>query len=153
MIQDRFFLHAAPSAVQGLARVLSIDADAASRMTMRIVLEAVGYSVSQAVTTVQAMELLDSNEFELVLCNSLSAPDQIDEAVLSYARFQDYEPATAVVTSILCAANGSDAVGSTQTAGSQRLLVEPQNLPDLLEKIADLVAERALSRLERELAA
>lgn len=153
MIHDHSFLHSVQAPVQGLARVLLIDADAASRMTMRIVLEAGGYSVSQAVTTVEAMELLDSNEFELVLCNSLSAPDRIDEAVLSYARFQDYEPATAAVTSILCAANSGDGVASPHTASSQCLLVEPQNLPDLLEKIADLVAERALSRLERELAA
>ncbi len=153
MIHHEIPIFSVNSTAQGLARVLLIDADAASRMTMRTVLNAGGYAVEQATTTIEAMELLDSQEFELVLCNTLSAPAQIDEAVLSYARFQPYEPATAVLTSIQCATGDCDHLAPPQASTCHRLLVEPQNLPDLLEEIADLVAERAVMRLERELAA
>lgn len=131
----------------GLARVLLVDADPTSRITLRTVLEAGGYSVRIATTTVEAMELLDSLEFELVLCNSQSDPEHIDEAVLAYARFQSYEPATATLTTVHCAPCGEDSYPRNQ------LLVEPQNLPDLLDQIAALVGERAFTRLERELEA
>jgi response regulator RpfG family c-di-GMP phosphodiesterase len=126
----------------GLARVLLVDANPTSRMTLRTVLEAGGYSVRAATTTVEAMELLDHFEFELVLCNSQSDPENIDEAILAYARFQDYEPATATLTTVC-----------EDSQSRHRLLVEPQNLPDLLDHVAALVGERALARLEREIEA
>ncbi|MCW5964821.1 MAG: hypothetical protein KIT83_12350 [Bryobacterales bacterium] len=145
MIQNEIHLVPAHSPVQGLARVLLIDGDAASRITMRTVLEVGGYAVQIATTTVEAMELLDSLEFELVLCNPLSDPERIDAAILSYARFQSYEPATAVLTSIHCTGSGEEGLARHQ------VLVEPQNLPDLLSQVADLVGGRALSRLERQI--
>jgi CheY-like chemotaxis protein len=131
----------------GLARVLLVDANPTSRMTLRTVLEAGGYSVRAATTTVEAMELLDHFEFELVLCNSQSDPENIDEAILAYARFQDYEPATATLTTVHTAPLCED------SQSRHRLLVEPQNLPDLLDHVAALVGERALARLEREIEA
>ncbi len=131
----------------GLARVLLVDANPTSRITLRTVLEAGGYSVRIATTTVEAMELLDSLEFELVLCNSQSDPEHIDEAVLAYARFQNYEPATATLTTMHCSPLSDD--GHSR----HKLLVEPQNLPDLLDHVASLVGERALARLEREIEA
>ncbi len=134
--------------VQGLARVLLIDADAASRMTMRTVLEAGGYGVQIATTTVEAMEFLDTQEFELVLCNPLSDPGHIDSAILSYARFMAYEPATAVLTSIHCSSNSAE-----DNVARNHVLVEPQNLPELLAQVAELVASRALARVERQLLA
>lgn len=147
MIENEIHLSFPQPSAQGLARVLLIDGDATSRITLRTVLEAGGYGVQLATTTVEAMELLDSHEFELVLCNPLSDPERIDGAVLSYARFQPYEPATAVLNSIHCSA----AVGDLLSR--HHLLVEPQNLPDLLTKLADLVAERALTRLDRDITA
>lgn len=138
-----------PSKIQapasGLARVLLVDANPASRMTLRTVLEAGGYAVRIATTTIEAIEILDEFQFELVLCNAQSDPEQIDEALLAYARFQDYEPATAILTTVHCAPPGDD------THARHKLLVEPQNLPDLLDHVASLVGERALVRLEREI--
>lgn len=130
------------------ARVLLVDADPASRITLRAVLEAGGYSVQTATTTVEAIEFLDSAEFELVLCNAQSDPAQIDEALLSYARFQSYEPATAVLTSVHCAPTVD-----SETGIRSRLLIQPENLPDLLDQIAALVGERVFTHLERELEA
>lgn len=146
MIHNELNLAPVQAPAHGFARVLLIDADPTSRITMRAVLEAGGYGVQQATTSVEAIEMLDSQEFELVVCNPSSSPDQIDEAVLSYARFQSYEPATAVLTTMCCAASSEDDSGP-----GHQLLVEPQNLPDLLGVIADMVAGRVLSRLEREL--
>jgi len=147
MIQNEIHLPSSADPTHGLARVLLIDGEAASRMTMRTVLQAGGYGVDIATTTIEAMELLDTLEYELVLCNAASDPVHIDAAILSYARFQAYEPATAALSSMHCDAMEYDGLSRCQ------LFVEPQNLPELLLKVADLVASRAISRAERQLSA
>lgn len=129
----------------GLARILLIDGDDTSRMTLKAVLEAGGYFVMSATTTVEALEKLDAASFELVLCHADPSSSEIDPAVLSYARFQDYEPATAILNPVKCPTNDND-----DTVSRTEILVEPQNLPDLLEQVADLIGSRALTMLERE---
>ena len=128
----------------GLARILLIDGDDTSRMTLKAVLEAGGYFVMSATTTVEALEKLDAASFELVLCHADLTSSQIDPAVLSYARFQDYEPATAILNPVQCPTENDEVVSRTE------ILVEPQNLPDLLEQVADLIGSRALTMLDRE---
>jgi CheY-like chemotaxis protein len=131
--------------LSGLARVLLVDADSTSRITLRAVLEAGGYAVRLATTTVEAKRLLEADEFELVLCNPSSDPARIQASVLSHARMQPYQPATALLNSVQCRVPGA------MLPGSQQLFVAPQNLPELLGKIADMVANRAVARLEREI--
>ncbi|MDZ7638804.1 MAG: hypothetical protein U5J83_11245 [Bryobacterales bacterium] len=143
MPQNRFEIPH-PSAT-ALARILLIDGDATSRMTVKAVLEAGGYDVSSATTTVHAMELLDESSFELVLCHAKCTAPEIDPAVLSYARFQDYEPATALLHTVHCSSEVDD-----DGVVRPEILVEPQNIPDLLEHVADLIGSRALSLLDRE---
>jgi len=50
-----------------LARVLLVDDDLASRLTLQTVLEAGGYSVDVAASAAEAMGKLDDQEYELVL--------------------------------------------------------------------------------------
>jgi CheY-like chemotaxis protein len=133
------------TSARALARILLVDADATSRMTLKTVLTAGGYDVTISTTTVDALERLDMESFELVLCQPGSGQEAIDPAVLSYARFQDYEPATALLHTVHCSADGD-----TAPASSREVLVQPQDLPDLLENVAALIGARALTLLERE---
>ena len=142
MTHNQFEFHQASA--RGLARILLIDGDDASRITLKAVLEAGGYLVSTATTTVEALEKLDTQSFELVLCNRNSGGGEIDTAVLSYARFQDYEPATALLSTVQCTSDLDMGISWPS------ILVEPQNVPDLLGQIADLIGDRAMNMLERE---
>lgn len=139
------------TSARALARILLVDADATSRMTLQTVLTAGGYDVTISTTTVDALERLDLESFELVLCQPGSGQEAIDPAVLSYARFQDYEPATALLHTVHCSPDGETAPASSRDAASSRdVLVQPQDLPDLLENVAALIGTRALTLLERE---
>lgn len=133
------------ASARALARIFLIDGDDTSRMTLKAVLEAGGYDVTCATTTVEAVDRLNEGSFELVLCHAPSTETEIDPAILSYARFKEYEPATAMLHTEKCSLESDDGVVRHE------ILVEPQNVPDLLEHVANLIGSRALSMLEREL--
>jgi CheY-like chemotaxis protein len=105
-----------------LARVLLVDDDPTSRLTLKTVLQAGGYSVNTAASDLQ----MESPEAGL--------------NVLRHARMMDYRPATAIIT----AERDSNRVGPS-------VLVETEDVPGLLGKIADLISVRATRRLEREM--
>ena len=64
--------------------------------------------------------------------------------VLAHARMMDYKPATALITAY------QDS--HPDLARHQKsMLIKPEDVPGLLGKIADLIAERATRRLRREL--
>lgn len=134
------------ASTRALARIFLVDGDDTSRMTLKAVLEAGGYDVTCATTTVDAIDRLNEGQFELVLCHAPGPDVEIDPAVLSYARFKEYEPATAILHTEKCSLESEDD-GVTR----HEILVEPQNIPDLLEQVAHLIGSRALSMLEREL--
>ena len=50
-----------------LARVLLVDDDPASRLTLKTVLEAGGYNVESAASAAEAVGKLDEGQYELVL--------------------------------------------------------------------------------------
>jgi hypothetical protein len=64
--------------------------------------------------------------------------------VLAHARMMDYKPATALVTAYQDSKHRSD-------KDSTKVLIEPEDLPDLLSRVADLVSERATRKVERSL--
>ncbi|MCC7340643.1 MAG: hypothetical protein IT170_06120 [Bryobacterales bacterium] len=115
-------------------------------MTLKAVLEAGGYEVTCATTTVDAVDRLNEGSFELVLCHAQGGNSEINPAILSYARFKEYEPATAILHTEQCSLETGD-----EAVPRHEILVEPQNIPDLLEQVANLIGGRALSILEREL--
>src|ERR1700720_3073784 len=81
-----------------LARVLLVDGDPASRLTLKTVLEAGGYKVSVAATAAEAVGKLDEDEYELVLSDLQMESPEAGLKVLSHARMKDYKPATALLT-------------------------------------------------------
>jgi CheY-like chemotaxis protein len=127
-----------------LARVLLVDDDPASRLTLKTVLEAGGYKVNVAASAAEAVGKLDEGEYELVLSDLQLESPEAGLKVLAHARMMDYKPATALITAY------QDS--HPDPARHQKsMLISPEDIPGLLGKIADLIAERATRRLRREL--
>ena len=127
-----------------LARVLLVDDDPAARLTLKTVLEAGGYKVNVAASAAEAVGKLDEGEYELVLSDlHMESPDS-GLKVLAHARMMEYKPATALITAY------QDAPSHPERH-QKSLLIKPEDIPGLLGKIADLIAERATRRMRREL--
>jgi CheY-like chemotaxis protein len=126
-----------------LARVLLVDDDPASRLTLKTVLEAGGYDVDSAATAAEAVGKLDEGEFELVLSELQLESPEAGLKVIAHARLTDYKPATALIHSYKDA-KPVDIRGLS-------VLIEPEDVPGILSKVADLIGGRATRRLEREL--
>jgi two-component system response regulator AtoC len=127
-----------------LAKVLLVDDDPATRLTLKTVLEVSGYSVDSAASAAEAVAKLDESQYDLVLSDlQLESPDA-GLKVIAHARMMDYKPATALIQAYH---NDSPAPMRRQTS----FLVEPEDVPDLLGKVADLISLRATRRVHREL--
>ncbi len=128
-----------------LARVLVVDDDPTARLTLKTVLEAGGYKVNVAASAAEAVGKLDEGEFELVLSDLQMESPEAGLKVLAHARMMDYKPATALITSY------QDSHPELTARQQKSMLISPEDVPGLLGKIADLIAERATRRLRREL--
>jgi CheY-like chemotaxis protein len=136
--------HSPRSLEYELARVLLVDDDPASRLTLKTVLEAGGYSVDSAASAAEAVGKLDEGEYELVLSDLQMESPEAGLKVLAHARMMDYKPATALLTTYQ----------NEKRAPSRRrnsMLIKPEDLPGLLSKVAEMISERATRRLERQL--
>lgn len=125
-----------------LARVLLVDDDPTSRLTLQTVLEAGGYHVDAAASAAEAVGKLDEQEYQLVLSDLQMESPEAGLKVLAHARNMEYKPATAIVTSYR---------NSTKPPRQSRALVEPEDVPGLLAKVANLISERATRKVLREL--
>ena len=125
-----------------LARVLLVDDDPTSRLTLQTVLEAGGYHVDAAASAAEAVGKLDEQEYQLVLSDLQMESPEAGLKVLAHARNMEYKPATAIVTSYR---------NSTKPQRQSRALVEPEDVPGLLAKVANLISERATRKVLREL--
>lgn len=130
-----------------LARVLVVDDNPTSRLTLKTVLEASGYNVDSAASAAEAVGKLDEGQYELVLSDLQMESPQAGLKVLAHAKMMDYKPATAIITTYQSAPSQS---GGTDRK-NRSVLIEPEDIPSLLGKIADLVGQRASRRIEREL--
>ena len=124
-----------------LARVLVVDDDPTSRLTLQTVLEAGGYHVDAAASAAEAVGKLDEQEYQLVLSDLQMESPEAGLKVLAHARNMEYKPATAIVTSYR----------NAKPQKQSRALIEPEDVPGLLSKVANLISERAARRLQREL--
>ena len=127
-----------------LARVLLVDDDPASRLTLKTVLEAGGYNVDSAASAAEAVGKLDEGQYELALSDLQLESPKAGLQVLAHARIMDYKPATALVTTYQ-----NDRPVDSHRPNS--MLIKPEDVPGLLSKVATLISERATRRMEREL--
>lgn len=127
-----------------LARVLLVDDDPTSRLTLKTVLEAGGYNVDSAASAAEAVSKLDKSVYELVLSDLQMESPEAGLKVLAHARMMEYKPATALVTTY-------HAETPKASRHSDSLLIRPVDVPGLLGKVAYLISQRATRRMEREL--
>ncbi len=124
-----------------LARVLVVNDDPTARLTLQTVLKAGGYDVDAAASAAEAVGLLDQAEYELVLSDLQMESPEAGFRVLDHARAMQYRPATAILT----------AESEESSPAQLGLLVQPEDVPGLLSKVADLIGLRALRILGRQL--
>jgi len=129
-----------------LARVMLVEDDPTSRLTLQTVLQAGGYRVDSAASAAEAVGKLDEQEYELVLSDLQMESPQAGLKVLAHARMMDYKPATAIVTTYQNARSQS-----ARPQKQVRMLITPEDLPGLLAKVANLISERAARKVEREM--
>ena len=127
-----------------LARVLLVDDDPASRLTLKTLLEAGGYNVDAAASAAEAVGKLDEGTYELVLSDLQMESPEAGLKVLAHAKMMDYKPATALFQAY-------QSSGGTTGRRQNSLLIRPVDVPDLLGKVAALISERATRRVHREL--
>ncbi len=137
--------HSARTVEYELARVLLVDDDLASRLTLKTVLEAGGYNVDSAASAAEAVGKLNDGQYELVLSDLQMESPEAGLKVLAHARMMDYKPAMALITTY------QNSKPSVAQRSRNSMLIKPEDLPGLLGKVADLIAERATRRLERQL--
>jgi CheY-like chemotaxis protein len=125
-----------------LARVLVVDDNLASRLTLQTVLEAGGYRVDAAATAAEAVGKMEDQEYQLVLSDLQMESPEAGLKVLAHANMMNYKPATALITAYHTTSEGRP---------NTRMLVEPQDVPGLLSKVANLIARRVTRRVQREL--
>ncbi len=132
-------------ALPELARVLVVNDDPASRITLQTVLEAGGYRVDGAATAAEAVSKMQDHQYELVLSDLQMESPEAGLRVIAHAQLMNYEPATALVTTWQ---NASPREGSL---ASGSVLVATEDIPELLTQVASLISSRAMRMLEREL--
>src|ERR1700731_1673977 len=81
-----------------LARVLVVDDELSSRLTLQTLLQAGGYRGDVAGSADEAISKLDEGQYELVLSEAEMESPKAGLRVLSHARVKAYKPATAPVT-------------------------------------------------------
>ncbi len=116
-----------------VARVLLVDDDVRSRLTLKAVLEAGGYSVDAASSAAEAFGKLDAQQYALVMSELQTDAPKAGLAVLAHARLMHYQPATAILTTYQ----------TKQPDAQLPVLIRPEELPELLGKVADLISQRA----------
>ena len=126
----------------GFARVLLADDNPASRLTLQTVLETAGYRVDTAATAAEAVGLMDAGEYALVLSELSMESPEAGFKVIEHARMKSYRPATAIVTS-------SNDHGRRKSGS--KYLISPENIPELLTKVASLIGSRASRRAAKSM--
>jgi CheY-like chemotaxis protein len=126
------------------AKVLLVDDDPTSRLTLQTVLEKSGYGVDAAASAAEAVAKLDEAEYDLVLSDLQLESPEAGLKVMAHARMMEYKPATALIHAYQDRA-------PTPAGRKHSILIAPEDVPGLLGKIADLISLRATRRLQREL--
>lgn len=127
-----------------MARVLLVDDEVPSRLTLQTVLRAGGYAVESAASAAEAIHKMDDSEYDLVLTDLRLESPEAGLKVLAHARMKEYKPATALVTAYLDSKE-------LPLRHSPDVVVEAEDVVGLLTRVADLIGMRASRRVERQL--
>src|ERR1043166_7236434 len=122
-----------------LARVLLVHGELAPRFTLKTLLQAGGYFVDVAATPAEALAKLDEGRYELVISDAEFGSRPAGRKVLAYARVKEYRPATALLTSY-------EPAGQPWVSGNPEVSIHTEDVPILLEEVAELIGVRASRR-------
>ncbi len=131
----------AAGAEQGTTRVLLLDDDTLVRETLALQLEAAGHAVLAVATGTEALALLNAGEKVDILVTDLSMPDMDGLAVIRGA--QERRPGLPAVLLTGYAGDGASLAISGAVSGTFSLLRKPVSAPQLLDRVAALLASRA----------
>lgn len=110
-------------------RILLVDDEAAILLTLKAILEMHGFEVETASSVKEASDRLHGSEFHLVVTDMKMESERAGYDVVSIAKQQPYEPATAILTAF-------PTLGSEwQSHGAEQLLVKPVGTDELLRQI------------------
>lgn len=145
LIEPALEAHFSPEEQRKVAKVLLVDSDLASRLTLKSVLGKAGYAVEGAASAAEAVFRLDAHEFQLVLADLRTESEEAGPSLLSYARQKKYRPATALITTDL------KELGSETEAPDTQAVVRMSNedVSNLLADVAELISLRADRRMRR----
>ena len=96
-----------------------------------------------AATAAEAVGKMEDQEYQLVLSDLQMESPEAGLKVLAHANMMDYKPATALITAY------HNTIGAQSP--KSRMLVEPEDIPGLLSKVATLIARRVSRKVQREL--
>jgi CheY-like chemotaxis protein len=147
LIEPALEAHFSPEAQRRVAKVLLVDSDLASRLTLKSVLGKAGYAVEGAASAAEAVFRLDAHEFQLVLADLRTESEEAGPSLLSYARQKNYRPATALITTDM------KELGCETEAPDTDAVVRMSNedVSNLLANVAELISLRADRRMRRAL--
>src|ERR1035438_2097470 len=107
-----------------LARVLLVDDDPASRLTLKTVLEAGGYNVDSAASAAEAVGKLNDGQYELVLSDLQMESPEAGLKVRAHAGIMDNKPAMALITTY-------QETKPSQEQRRKSMLIKPEDVPGL----------------------
>ncbi|MEO8579627.1 MAG: HD domain-containing phosphohydrolase [Gemmatimonadales bacterium] len=135
-----------------MTRILVVDDEETIRLALRKFLRSRGYEVEIAGTGDQALEILATQSFSLMLCD-VRMPGLTGVQVVHRARERDQDLAMIMLTAVNDAATATEALSS----GASDYLMKPVELADLqqavdraLQKRAEQMDKRRLDKLIRE---
>ena len=129
-----------------VAKVLLVDSDLASRLTLKSLLAKAGYAVEGAASAAEAISKLDCHEFQLVLADLRTESEDAGPSLLSFARQKKYRPATALISSDMKELKSE----SPMTHGADRVVsMSNEDVSNLLANVAELISLRADRRMRR----
>ena len=145
-------LQLAPKNTMRLARVLLADDDPTARLTLQTVLEAGGYNVDSAASAAEAMYKMDSQEYSLVLSGRDMGSPNCGQRVLQHAKTMAYRPATAIFDTESDREVGDQTETEREHISDRKpILVAPEDIAELLGKVADLISRRATMQVRRDM--
>jgi CheY-like chemotaxis protein len=136
-----------PAQRRRVARVLLADSDLASRLALKTVLATAGYAVECAGSAREAVDRLDTAEYQLVLADLRAESEDSGAQLLAYARQKEFRPATALIFSQLSEIGA--AIDYPQPGCESVVRMTDENVSYLLGRVADMISQRADRRMLR----
>ncbi|HZQ90727.1 MAG TPA: response regulator [Terriglobales bacterium] len=127
-----------------MRRILLVDDELAILLTLKAVLELNGFEVETAASSGEAMKLIQSKTYDMVITDMRMETENAGYDVIRTARQQPYDPATAILTAF-------PALGSEwESKGAQSLLVKPVGTEELLRQLDQLLTRHEAQRLREQ---